>query len=228
MNVSFNSEAIVPCAQHVGTVEILIPASASADLFDDVPESTMYPAEAAAIARAAAGRRREFATVRYCARRALRRLGIAPAAILPDPDGVPRWPAGAVGSMTHCAGYRAAVVARAEKLRGIGIDAEPHAALPGPAADLVLRDEERPRLRALAGADPGLHWDRVVFCAKEAVYKACFPVSRRWLEFSDISVTLHAGGTFDARVLAGGDGLAGRWTVDRGLVVAATWVCHDH
>ena len=204
-----------------------IPASAAADRFGDVPEWTMYAAEAAAIAHAAAARRHEFATVRHCARQALRRIGIAPAAILPDPDGVPRWPAGAVGSMTHCAGYRAAAVARSERLRGLGIDAEPHAALPGAAADLVVGDEERPRLRALAQADPDLHWDRIVFCAKEAVYKACFPLSRRWLDFSDISVTLDARGTFDARVLAGGDGLAGRWSVDRGLVFAATWVPHD-
>jgi 4'-phosphopantetheinyl transferase EntD len=129
--------------------------------------------------------------------------------------------------MTHCAGYRAAVVVRSDELRSIGIDAEPHAALPGSAADLVLRDEERPRLLALAQARPGLHWDRIVFCAKEAVYKACFPLTRRWLDFPDISVTPHTGGTFDARVLAGGDRLAGRWSVDRGLVLAATWVSHD-
>jgi 4'-phosphopantetheinyl transferase EntD len=227
VKVSFNSEAIVPCAQHARMIESLIPGAAAAELFDDVPESTMYAAEADAIAHAIAGRRREFATVRFCARQALRRIGIAPAAILPDPDGAPRWPAGAVGSMTHCAGYRAAVVARSEALRGIGLDAEEHAALPGTAADLVLRDEERPRLRALAQAEPGLHWDRIVFCAKEAVYKACFPLSRRWLDFSDIAVTLHAGGAFNARVLAGGDRLTGRWAVDRGLVLAATWVSHD-
>src|SRR5918992_849287 len=82
----------------------------------------------------------------------------------------PRWPAGVVGSMTHCVGYRAAAVARSDELCGIGIDAEPHAALPGAVLDLVLRDEERERLRALADSSPDLHWDRVVFCAKEAVY----------------------------------------------------------
>jgi 4'-phosphopantetheinyl transferase EntD len=214
---------------------MLVPAWVSAQAaFDDVPESTMHPAEAAAIAHAIPARRREFATVRDCARRALRRLGIPPAAILPDADGAPRWPAGVVGSMTHCDGYRAAVVARSDRLRAIGIDAETHAPLPGMAGDLVLQDEERTHLRALAGADPDLHWDRIVFCAKESVYKACFPSTRRWLDFADISVTPHAGGTFRARLLvdepglaAGRDGLAGRWAVDRGLVMAASWVSHD-
>ena len=192
----------------------------------------MFPAEAAVVAHAAAPRRCEFATVRYCARRALHRIGIPPAPILPDADGAPRWPAGVVGSMTHCAGYRAAVVARSDRFRGIGIDAEPHAALPQPACDLVLRGEERWRLRRLAEADPDLHWDRIIFCAKEAVYKACFPSTRRWLDFADISVTVHADGVFQARLLvseprvgnADRDGLAGRWVVDHGLVVAATSV----
>jgi 4'-phosphopantetheinyl transferase EntD len=213
-------------------LKTLVPMSAWADASDDVPEWTMFPAEAAVIAHALPERRLEFATVRHCARRALRRIGIAPVEILPDAEGAPQWPAGVVGSMTHCSGYRAAVVARSDRLGGVGIDAEPHAALPHPVPDLVLRDEERTRLRTLAQADPDLHWDRVVFCAKEAVYKACFPSTRRWLDFADVSVTVHAEGTFQARIRAceprianaHADGLAGRWVVDRGLVVAATSV----
>src|SRR5262245_38045035 len=184
----------------------------------------MFPAEAAALAHAVPRRRREFATVRYCARQALRRIGTTPAPILPDADGAPLWPAGVVGSMTHCLGFRAAVVARSDRLRGIGIDAEPHAPLPDAARDLVVRAEERTRLRTLAEGDPGLHWDRVLFCAKEAVYKAWFPSTRRWLDFADVSVTLHPEGTFRARVRAVREDIEGRWRVDDGLVIAATSV----
>ncbi|HEU0192613.1 MAG TPA: 4'-phosphopantetheinyl transferase superfamily protein [Gaiellales bacterium] len=214
------------------TIEALVPTSAYVDLRDNVSESTMLPAEALAIAGALPERRFEFATVRHCARQALARIGIPPAAIIPDADGAPRWPAGVVGSMTHCAGYRAAVVARSDRLRGIGIDAEAHAALPRATRDLVLRREERARLRTLAEAEPDVHWDCICFCAKEAVYKAWFPSTRRWLDFADISVTVHAGGTFQACLLgaetdtAGADRevLAGRWVVSRGLVVAGTSV----
>lgn len=213
-------------------IETLVPTSACAHLFDDVAESTMLPAEAAVIAHAVPERRREFATVRYCARQALHRIGLPPQPILPDADGAPHWPDGVVGSMTHCAGYRAAVVARSDRLRGIGIDAETHAALPQPTRDLVLRSEERTRLRTLVETHPDLHGDCILFCAKEAVYKACFPSTRRWLDFADISVTVHAQGTFQARLLvsepriptADRDGFAGRWVVDRGIVVAATSV----
>jgi 4'-phosphopantetheinyl transferase EntD len=204
----------------------LVPASASAEMFSDAPESTMFAAEAAAVANAGVKRRREFGTVRHCARRALRQLGVAAAPILPGVDRAPRWPAGVVGSMTHCAGYRAAVVARSGELRGVGIDAEPHAPLPTAALDLVLLEEERERLRVLANEHPGLHWDRIVFCAKEAVYKAWSPLTGRWLDFEDVSVTVHVDGTFraDLRVPAELDKFSGKWVVGRGLVVAATSV----
>jgi 4'-phosphopantetheinyl transferase EntD len=218
--------------RRVTMIATMVPASASAEMFSDAPESTMFSVEAAAVAGAVAERRREFGTVRYCARKALRRLGVPPVPIIPDPDRAPRWPAGVVGSMTHCAGYRAAVVARSRELGGVGIDAEPHAPLPAEAGDLVLREEERQRLFALAGADPSLHWDRIAFCAKEAVYKAWFPLTRGWLDFSDVSVTVHLDGTFQARLRvpapptagAGLDRFSGKWMVGRGLVVATTSV----
>jgi 4'-phosphopantetheinyl transferase EntD len=213
-------------------IETLVRASACAERFSDVPESMMFSEEGAAVAGAVAERRREFGTVRYCAREALRQLGVPAVPILPDVDGAPRWPVGLVGSLTHCAGYRAAVVARSGELCGLGIDAEPHAAVPDAALDLILRDEERTRRFALGRAYPDLHWDRILFCAKEAVYKAWFPLTRRWLDFADVSTTVHVDGTFGARLIvrhpgAAGvelDGFSGRWVVGRGLVVAATSV----
>lgn len=92
-------------------------------------------------------------------------IGIPAIPVLPDMHGAPRWP---VGSMTHCAGYRVAAT-RARELCGVGIDAEPHAALPDAILDLVLRGEEQARMPALAEAYPDRHWDRIMFCAKAAV-----------------------------------------------------------
>lgn len=213
-------------------IETLVPASASAEMFADAPESAMFALEAAAIANAVAARRREFGTVRHCARKALQQIGVPPVPVLPDVDGAPRWPAGVVGSMTHCAGYRAAAVARSRELLSVGIDAEPHAAMPGAMLEVVLRHEERARLRALADAHPELHWDRIVFCVKEAVYKAWFPLTRAWLDFADVSATVDPQGSFSARLLVRGprvagdelNGFSGRWVVGRGLVLAATSV----
>ena len=33
--------------------------------------------------------------------------------------------------------------------------------------------------------------DRLLFSAKESVYKACYPLTRRWLDFSGCRVALH-------------------------------------
>ena len=205
-------------------IERILPgAVASAEAFDDPPDAALYPGEAEMITRAVDKRRREFRTVRHCARLALRQLGLPPAPVLRGEHGEPQWPPGVVGSMTHCAGYRAAVVAGSGELRAVGIDAEPHAALPADVLDFVLRDEERVPLLALAGADPSRHWDRIVFCAKEAVYKAWFPLTGQWLDFEDVSVSVELDGAFRARLPgAGSQALDGRWKVDRGLIVAAT------
>ncbi len=212
-------------------IERLVPGSASAEAFSEA-DGPLFASEAAAVASASAERRREFATGRSCARRALVELGESAVPVPRDTDGAPVWPQGIVGSITHCAGYRAAAVGRSGELAGIGIDAEPHAALPSEALDVVAGDAERARLRQLYDAEPNVHWDRVVFSVKEAVFKAWFPLTRRWLEFTDVSASLSRGGTFSARVhvkapaAASVDvrSFAGRWTVAGGLILAATAV----
>ena len=61
---------------------------------------------------------------------------------------------------------------------------------------------ERDRLAALAAAVPGAHWDRLLFSAKESVYKAWVPLARRWLGFTDAEITINAAdNSFEARLL---------------------------
>lgn len=211
-------------------IEKILPAGvAAAEAFEDPPGAALFPEEEAAIVRAVGKRRREFTTVRACARRALRELGVPPAPILPGERGAPRWPPGVVGSMTHCDGYRAAAVGPGDRFRTIGIDAEPHAPLPGGVLGAISLPSERERLSRLGAAAPGVHWDRLLFSAKEAVYKAWFPLTVRWLGFEEADVELRADGTFAARILAaetvaGGAspaGFAGRWLVVDGVTITA-------
>jgi 4'-phosphopantetheinyl transferase EntD len=205
----------------------LVPGATLIESFADAPTSAMFPTELKIVATSSEQRRREFGTVRACARAALASISVGAQPILPDPDGAPRWPEGVVGSMTHCAGYRAAVVARASDFLAIGLDAEPHDVLPEAARDLVVRKDERALLSGMGSRS--VHWDLVIFCAKEAVYKAWFPVARRWLEFSDVRIVLDVDGAFEARVLdphpawASFGFFSGRWITDRDLVVAAAW-----
>jgi 4'-phosphopantetheinyl transferase EntD len=183
-------------------IEKILPGTvACAEAFTDSPDATLFPREAELVSRATDKRRREFTTGRECARVALGKLGVSPGPILRGERGAPLWPPGIIGSITHCAGYRAAAVARAGDLTAIGLDAEPNDPLPRGVLDVVSRPAERARLAALAGAELGVCWDRLLFCAKESVYKAWFPLTSRWLGFEDADVTIEPDGTFTARLL---------------------------
>lgn len=190
----------------------------------------LFPAERAVIANALAKRRAEFSTVRRCARAALAELGIAAAPILPGERGAPQWPSGVVGSMTHCAGFRAAAVAADRLAVSIGLDAEPHEVLPDGVCGIVARPEERSQLVELSARRPELHWDRLLFTMKESVYKTWYPLTGRWLDFMQASVFIDAErDRFVARLLVPGPvvrgvevtSFAGRFTVEDGLAISA-------
>ena len=213
----------------------LLPSAAvPVEAFADLPGEAAFPGEEDLIANAVPGRRHEFITARRCAREALGRLGFPAVALRPGPRREPQWPAGAVGSITHCAGYRAAVVARAADLAALGIDAEPHGPLPEGVLDHVTAEGDAGLLERLRDADPSIHWDRLLFCAKEAVYKAWYPLTGRWLGFEDAYLSIDpVAGTFAGNLLVPGDrrdggpeltALHGRYLVDRGLVLTAVTV----
>lgn len=202
-----------------------------AELYDDPVGLVPMPEEEPLIARSVAKRRNEFVTARHCARLAMDRLGIPPAPILKGDKGEPRWPAGVVGSLTHTHGYRGAAVGRSYAVRSVGIDAEPHDVLPDKVLEAISLPAER---REIAELPPGLHWDRILFCAKEATYKAWFPLTGRWLGFEDAHITFEAGpdvtaGRFVSRILIDPTArsgpplteLSGRWSVDGGLTLTA-------
>jgi len=128
-------------------------------------------------------------------------------------------------------GYRGAVVGRAGIVRSLGVDAEPHDVLPDGVLDAISLPAERAELAALP---TGVHWDRILFCAKEATYKAWFPLTKRWLGFEDAHITFNVDGTgsagsFESTILVDGaalsgpplSSLAGRWSVDQDLVLTA-------
>lgn len=226
--------------------DLLPDVVASAWRRDDTEPVTLFPEEAAAVARAVVKRQREFATVRLCARLALRRLGLPETPLTPGARGEPRWPEGVAGSMTHCAGYRAAALARSEDVLSIGIDAEPAEPVPEGVLEGVSLPGERRHLQALADHAPGVPWDRVLFSAKESVFKTWYPLTRSELDFDEATVDFEpapagagpggAGtdgpahtGTFTARLLVPGpvtgrtrhDHFTGRWLVREGLVLTA-------
>ncbi|MFF2330628.1 MULTISPECIES: 4'-phosphopantetheinyl transferase [unclassified Streptomyces] len=221
-------------------IEKILPSQvAVAEAQTDPPEAALYPGEEELIRNAVESRRKEFTTARWCARRALSELGFAPAAILKGERGAPIWPEGVVGSMTHCAGYRAAATALRADVVTVGIDAEPHAPLPEGVHETIALATEAQRERELRRAFPEIRWDRLLFSAKESVYKAWFPLTHRWLGFEQADIVLHTDGSFTAGLLisaterepaegalvegatATPTSFRGRWLVADGLLATA-------
>ena len=174
-------------------IATLLPRSVT--VAEATPEERAAPppllaAELPFVARAVESRAREFALGRACARRALAALGRDAVPLLPLDDRRPDWPAGTVGSITHCAGYCAAAVGSATDLDGLGIDAEPAGSLRDDLVGSICTDDELRRLRDLADLGSTRELAQLVFGAKECVFKAVYPVTGVFLEFEDVRIEL--------------------------------------
>lgn len=211
-------------------LERILPPAAIVRATREDLDAVLYPEEEAAVGRAVEKRRREFTTARACAREALAELGQPHQAVPSGSRGEPLWPAGIVGSITHCDGYRACAVARSSDLVTVGVDAEPNQPLPEGLLEDIALPEEREWLRYLARQAPSTHWDRLLFSIKESVYKAWFPLAEKWLGFEDAVVAIDQPKmSFTAHLLVPGPSLEGKelrtfrgsWLVEDGLVLAA-------
>lgn len=185
----------------------------------------LHPLEQALVAHSVDIRKAEFGDARWCAHQALRALGRdSGQPILRGERGMPLWPASVSGSMTHTDGLRAAVVAPRLLVRSMGLDAEPAEPLPVDVVGSVARDGEMPQLDRLR--DNGLDCaDRLLFCAKEATYKAWFPLTHRFLGFDQAEIDLRDDGTFVSYLLVRPTPvpfISGKWVVRDGYIFAAT------
>jgi 4'-phosphopantetheinyl transferase EntD len=186
----------------------------------------LFAEEEELVARAVAKRRNEFSTGRACARIGLARLGLPSQAIGAGASGQPIWPAGVVGSITHCDGLRACAVASQSDITTIGIDAEPNLPLPPAVLPLVTRPEETEWLADLARTGREVNFDRLLFSIKESIFKAWFPAAETWLGFEDASVTVDVSTrSFNAALLVGGmegrAGLSGQWLATEDFLLSA-------
>ena len=143
-----------------------------------IADAPIHPGEKALYADVDASVRRATSTGRLLAREVLRNMGVTPGPILRGEGGMPSWPAGIGGSIAHDDEFAVCVVGFDTD---VGVDVEPAAPLPAEILDTVLVNaDER------AAADDDLVAARLIFCAKEAVYKICYPVERRFYEFGEI------------------------------------------
>ena len=180
-------------------------------------------AEQEEVAGAAPTRIEQFTAGRVCSRIALGRLGVATTPVLRGEDRAPIWPPGFVGSISHTDTWCAAAVARVEDVRSIGIDLEPATPLKESLWRRVCTPKERDWLHALSA--PGLT-GKVIFSAKESVYKCQYPITSKFLGFQAVQLELgdesfRAVFQQEAGEFKPGDVMTGRYLVEDGLVATA-------
>lgn len=153
----------------------------------DGDEAHLLPGEAHSIPARQPGMRRASGAARWIAHGLLAELGVGDVAILRAPTGAPVWPDGITGSLAHDDDMAVAGVAPIGDIASLGIDVEPAQPLPDDILALVttLADRTDAADRHLAG--------RLLFAAKEAVYKAVYPLDREVLGYEDITVDLNTG-----------------------------------
>ena len=147
-------------------------------------EHALLKEEVPALAASVVKVRRASGAARIVARQLLTQLGYANCALPKGPAGAPVWPAGIVGSLAHDSRVAVAAVGMRADVGALGIDVEPAECLPSELLDLVATPQERLNL----GDD--VYRGRLLFVAKEAVYKAIHPLDQTFLEHHDVEVNL--------------------------------------
>lgn len=146
-------------------------------------EHALMPEEATAFAGSVTSVRRASGAARIVARRLLAQAGLGSCAVPKASSGAPIWPPGIVGSMSHDSRVAVAAIAIRRDYAALGIDIEPKEALPPDLLDLVATPTER----ADIGEDP--RQGRLLFAAKEAVYKAVYPLDQIFLDHHDVEIS---------------------------------------
>ena len=147
-------------------------------------EEALLDEEAASMASPVIALRRASGAARIVARRLLAQLGHARAPLPRGASGAPIWPAGIAGSLAHDERIAVAAVGRRIDVGSVGIDSEPAVLLPPDMLELIATPQELHKI-----VDDPLR-GKLLFAAKEAVYKAVYPLDQVFLEFHDIEVDL--------------------------------------
>jgi 4'-phosphopantetheinyl transferase EntD len=155
-------------------------------LISDGDECALLPEEMEALAGSVIKRRRASGAARIVARALLAQLGGSPVTALPkSASGAPIWPNGIVGSLAHDSQVAIAAVGRRDDFAALGVDIEPPEDLPFE-FDLIATPRERSKVSSYR------HFGRLLFTAKEAVYKAVYPLDKVFLEHHDVEIDFEA------------------------------------
>lgn len=124
----------------------------------------------------------EFHAGRCLARLALQNAGIKPQPVRKMQNRLPSWPTGVVAAISHTDSHVAVALALSSRIKGIGLDIEIIHAVDERMEDSILNPAEREEVHALQ-KDPTDY-----FSAKEALFKACFPLHNEYFDMLDVVI----------------------------------------
>lgn len=152
----------------------------------------IFPEEEALLTSAAVEKRqKEFFLGRDCAHQALSAFQMGHVPILKKKNRAPIWPDSMVGSITHSRNWAAAAVAETSKVGGVGIDLEDLRRTVN--LDIqrhVCREREADWLAQFSEEQQD-YYLKIIFSAKESIFKCYFPISEIFLNFEDAEIVLN-------------------------------------
>ena len=171
----------------------------------------------------------DFCLGRACAREILIKIGFERFPVLIGDDRQPLWPDKLVGSISHTDQFALCVIAEKRELSSIGVDIE---RINNESFDLYSMVASVEEMQNIGGDTHTVHQQctylaKLLFSAKEAVYKCQFPLYRRWLDFKDVTLNLDfTNKTFDTVVIDKDRPISiqGAWDTNDNYIIATAWV----
>ena len=152
----------------------------------------LHPAEENYFSQLSSVSRKEhYRSGRICAGEVLSKLGTLGQPVLRDPQTrEPLWPEGISGAITHSGKWAAAAAGKTSDVSGIGIDLEDlERQVDSKISRHVCIPEEQKWLQE-CGEDFLEQNLKIIFSAKESIFKAFFPYTRTYLHFHDARILM--------------------------------------
>ena len=152
----------------------------------------LHPAEENYFSQLSSVSRKEhYRSGRICAGEVLSKPGARAQPVLRDPQTrEPLWPEGISGAITHSGNWAAAAAGKTSDVSGIGIDLEDlERQVDSRISRHVCIPEEQKWLQE-CGEDFLEQNLKIIFSAKESIFKAFFPYTRTYLHFHDARILM--------------------------------------
>lgn len=181
LTMSFDAQLKVVRQENSGLIHVSTGEVRAGDEYELLPqERELFQLGISAV-------RQRSGAARRMARELLLQMGYPCRPILKDSGGVPVWPRGVIGSLSHADHFAGAAIASICDFASIGVDVELVGDLPHEIVDVVATEHEKMAI----GNDLAAY--RSLFSIKEAIYKAAYAADRKFRDFHDVEVNMAGG-----------------------------------